>query len=237
MSRPANLQNWTLPIGLQDALAFDVTGQQLWSVRCETITGAPPYTHSSFKDHPRIYPLRNLLSDEPLKYVEVLSEDERGKDDQASVIAMSPDASSLVISAFRTDGKQKLRTIRGYSLPDRVQRWHSPAPGGGVHFDSSGLLVGYHHESNGPVYVHVRTGNVFRTQEGRISPNGIWIIQGANLACESLKLADLDIEGQISCDTIFSPSSRFLALGRRDGSVTIYYLDQFKSHLVKFGNP
>src|SRR5262245_12376461 len=109
---------------------------------------------------------------------------------------MAPDASSLVISAFRTEGTQKWLTIRGYSLPDRVQRWHSPAPGGDVYFDSSGQLVGYHHESNGPVYVDARTGKVVRVQDGRMSPNGTWVMRGANLACGDAKLADLDIEGQ-----------------------------------------
>src|SRR5207253_8427446 len=55
------LRDWYLWPGLQDALAFDATGRQLWSVRCETSTHVPPYISADYKEHPRVYPIRNLL--------------------------------------------------------------------------------------------------------------------------------------------------------------------------------
>ena len=59
---------WSLPPGINDNLAFDRTGKRLLLSRMETMKGLlPPVSEVSWKEHPRVLHLRDLLSANPTK--------------------------------------------------------------------------------------------------------------------------------------------------------------------------
>ncbi len=227
------LQHWTLPPGLQDALVFDPTGKQLWSVRCETKTEVVPYSHAHPTIHPRVYPVRNLLVPDPRKHTTFISM----PNEHPKIIVAAPDGSAVVINSVHKIGDHERHTIRAYSLPAATPLWSAGSPSGNLEMDSRGTVVAYDSESQGRNLVDISSGVPIRKAESQFGPGGTWWLRGRLLGVGDTELADLDVDGQLIGYPQFSPCGRFLALGRRDGNVVIYELEAFRRHLAELRSP
>lgn len=224
------LQRWQLPSGLQDALAFDPAGLELWSIRCETTTGVPPHSHANFHEHPRVYRVRNLLGPRPTDWVKEI----KTPDDHVSVIVITPDASIVAISGTVKVSTGHRVTVRAFALPTGTELWSAPAAGGDMRMDPLGKYMDFGSEHDGSILVDVATGRPIRKENGRIDPSGNWWLRERQLGFSGVELADIDIDRQNEGDPQFSPCGRFLATGRRDGTVIVYELEAFRQQLMKF---
>jgi eukaryotic-like serine/threonine-protein kinase len=227
------LQTVRLPPGLQDALAFDRTGQQLWSVRCETATEVAPYSHADPKDHPRVYPVRDLLGPDPARPTPIT----KMPNEHAYQIVMACAGTVVVIKSKRKEGDQSRLTIRAFSVPTAGLLWSADSPEGGLTLDALGESVGYIHESQGQVFVDISSGSLIRKTSDQFGPGWKWWLRGPRrgLGVGDTELADIDIDGQFT-NARFSPCGRYLAISRSDGSVVIYELEKFRRQLAILEN-
>lgn len=83
---------WSLPPGLNDAIAFHGS-DQLLSLRKETRDNVIPFGPNLPADHPRVIRLRDMLGCEPLKPVRVI-------DDPCGTVWESRPPSTAAISSF-----------------------------------------------------------------------------------------------------------------------------------------
>jgi serine/threonine protein kinase/WD40 repeat protein len=227
------IASWRLPTGLQDALAFDPTGRGLWSVRCETKSGVPPYTHANFREHRRVYPVRNLLGPHPTDAVMEIP----SSDDHVKIIVMAPDASAVFLNTWRHDEGRGTCTVRAVALPAGTDLWSAAAESGDLTLDPRGEIVGYGKENEGSVIAAARSGETIRTEAGIVGPGGEWWFDGhGRLGVGDVHVAGLNIDDQRALGPQFSPCGRFLAVGRNDGTVIVYKLDAFRKHLAEFAN-
>jgi WD40 repeat protein len=227
------LNHWQLPSGLQDALAFEAAGRQLWSVRCETETGVPPYSEYDFRQHRRIYPVRNLLGPEPTKALTAIP----SADDHIKGIVMTPDARAVVLNTWRKLDGGEQHTVRAFSLPSGTDLWRQPVVSGDLRMDPLGKLLAFAIDRGDLVIAALDSGATIRRQTGILGPAGTWFLQPDNrLGVGNAIVAGLDIDQQIAMGSQFSPCGRYLATGRQDGTVIVYELEAFRKHLAEFGN-
>lgn len=224
-------KHWVLPPGLQDALAFDPSGKKLWSVRCETTTGVPPYSHADVHLHPRVYRIRNLLDpDAAMRTIQT-----EPPDDHVQMITAATDASAVVINGFRIVDGQKHNTVRAFAVPECTLLWADTSTPNASIMEPTNRLLGYQSRDKGDVVVHMSSGAIWREKPGRFGPDGKWWLVGSLLSTGDTEIANLDFS-QNTMHPQFSPCGRFVALGGRDGSVVIYELEEFRRQLAKLEN-
>jgi serine/threonine protein kinase/WD40 repeat protein len=229
------LRSLNLPPGLQNTLAFSSTGQELWSVRCETATGVAPHAHANLKDHPRMYPVRNLLGVDPVNPTPIA----KMPNEHPMQIAVTLDGTTVVINSKRKEGGQDRYTVRAFSLPAATLLWSVQSSTGGLDMDPLGKSVGSDLGSQGMVALDISSGTIIRKVDRNFGPVGSWWLRGdhQSLGVGEDELADIDIDREHNTLQKFSPCGRYFAVGRPNGSVVIYELEAFRRKLVEFKNP
>jgi hypothetical protein len=114
------VNEWALPPGLHDHLAFHSSGKLL-SVRLETKgKKLPPYGHVPWRDHPRVVRLRDLSGPHPVEINEIETFNVGGTQ---SLIAR--DGSYFVFDGISGSSVRE-RSIRAYEGPTGKEMWAIP---------------------------------------------------------------------------------------------------------------
>ena len=151
------LRSWELPPGLVDRLAFDADGRLLL-FRVETRDGRePPIGEISWREHPRVSRIRDLLAEEPLMPLFESGTHDAGVIDAAGVSRFG---------LFIADGRSRDGTRSVLALDPLAARvtWSASSTrenGGEVLVDASGRSVALMiHDSDTPTLVDTREGRL-----------------------------------------------------------------------------
>jgi WD40 repeat protein len=245
------VNEWPLPRGLGDMLAFHSSGQLL-SVRFETHGKVlPPYT-VDWRQQPCIVRLRNLFGESPRKPIHEISEFARS----VPQALMARDGSFFVIEGI--GGPQgNERSIRAYDGPTGKRLWSieglSFDHSGWLQADPSGRVLGIRPTPASAMLVKMPGGEPhgilsddptrilptamgpgadFRVQRENAPRFGYQLYRG-NSATPIVTLAQ-DIESY-AVQVQFNARGTHLAWGNVDGSVFVCDLRQIQTRLAELG--
>jgi WD40 repeat protein len=229
---------WVLPPGLVDSLAFDSPGKKLLLCRQETRDGQlPPSAEASWKEHPRVFRLRDLLGADPLTPYAEITEFNAYANGAHSV----PDGSCFLLEGIHDGPDGKRHEI--WAIEGRTGRklWAMPSLPGDYtplrRLDPLGQVVLIQYPESAAL-IEVATGKSLGTIEEALAlgPRADLYLAGRQLTrrADRAKLVNLDCDS-LGNGFLFDRTGRHVLALNAGGAVTVWNLEEVNRRLAEFG--
>jgi serine/threonine protein kinase/WD40 repeat protein len=165
------LGGWTLPVGIQDRLAFPAHDRLILARSETTDPAVAPYGGTDPKRYPRVCAIYSLLGPTPMAPVQVL----RGHPQGITQVGLTPDGKMVLVNGFPDAGGQNVRTDEAYDVISGARLWSLPSDlpdgyEGEFRFVSSGAHVVLRADGLDPI-VDTRTGRLLRILDNGREPS------------------------------------------------------------------
>jgi WD40 repeat protein len=231
------VQQWSLPPGLLDTLAFDAAGKRLLLCRVETADGiAPPFGAES-RGLPRVCRIRDLLGPEPTKELARIDLKHR-----PVWLAASPDAGFFVLGEEIIPENGLIRVLAGSSGKEIFSARSRP----GFLLDPTGKVLVLPFDGGGCPLLEMPSGKLLATWDSCpancVGPGGrYWTGQASSYGfhlgrgADPVSLVTLAIDSQVTNAVQFSDDGRLLAWGKSDGAVQVGDINEVQHKLAELG--
>lgn len=239
------LNFWKLPPGLVEVMGFHASGKLLL-FREETRDGrVAPFDEFSFKDHPRVCRIRELLASGTFREIKAIGDFNRHVQ-----CAVSPsDASYFVVDGVADGNGRQVRMIKAFAGPTGEQLWmvsstNTNFAGLTLGVDHTGTILTYEADDRGVrTLVEMPSGKPLgKFDEPLATRAGLpvgaihWVGNFLYRRGDSNPLLVLDADHLDSTvEAFFDAAGSHVAWGNRDGTVSMWDVKELRKQLAQIG--